>query len=237
MIGLLVLLSCGSSNTDAQRLAQALDPSVSLSRAIRGCEKIRGQDAQGDCLSAAVALREGTTLKDCQGIESERWRNECVFVLAERLGVDDIPGAVLICEESVYVRECLFHLIRDEAEEVAAKDLSPKEGEAFLQPFVGVRRVPDASTMFWKEWVRYRVRTMDLAVSKSVCEGLMDEKGCLEGLSKARRTMLRGVPQAERCARAEAGVPLLPLTDGSQALELRSQELEEIQRTCAAAKR
>ena len=236
MMALLLLLACGP-RTDAERLSQALDSSVALRTAVRGCEQIQAQDAQGDCLSAAIELREGTTWDDCQGIESDRWRSEWVFVLAERLGARDVPGGILACEESGYVRECLFHLIQDQAEAVAAEDLPPAEAEASLTPFFGVKRVPDASTLFWKEWVRYRVRTMDLAVPLSVCDGLKDVDGCKAGHSKARRTMLRGVPKAERCARVEKGMPVLPLQDGSQALELKAQELEEIERTCAASKR
>lgn len=234
MMALLLLLAC-SPSTDPERLSQALDPSVSLSKALRGCEQIQGEDAQGDCLSAAVELREGTELEDCQSIASKRWRNECIFVLAERMGTTDVPAAISLCEETVYVRECLFHLIRDKAK--AATALPPTDAEAALEPFWNVRRVPDASTMFWKEWVRHTVRDLDQAVPSDLCAGLQDSQGCEAGLKKGRNQMLRGVPKAQRCARSDTGQPILQLKDESQAVALSPMELVEIQRTCAASKR
>jgi hypothetical protein len=234
MMGLLLVLACGPS-TDPERLSQALDPSVSLSRALRGCERIKGEDAQGDCLSAAVELREGTELEDCQSITSDRWRNECIFVLAERLGRSDVAAGISLCEETLYVRECLFHLIRDKAK--GATGLAPIEAEAALVPFWSVRRVPDASIMFWKEWVRHTVRSLDQPVPSDLCVGLQDSDGCEAGLKKGRNQMLRGVPKAQRCARIEAGQAILQLKDESQAVELNPMELVEIQRSCAASKR
>ncbi|MFT5585458.1 MAG: hypothetical protein ACI9VR_003050 [Cognaticolwellia sp.] len=230
----LLLLACGQS-TDAQRLAKAMDPKVSLPRALRGCQDIADMHAQGDCLTAALELRPGTDLRDCQQIESRRWRNECVFVLAERLAETDLDGAISLCAKSSYVRECLFHLIRDVAQGVT--ELSPGEAEVFIDPFIGVPRTPDSVSLFWKEWVRHRVRTMDRPVPEALCEGLQDSPGCEKGLTKARKEMLRGVPSAKRCSRAAEERPLIQLEDGSRALVLSAMEMEEIRRTCAARKR
>jgi hypothetical protein len=212
-----------------------MDPSVSLSSALAGCQGIQAQDAQGDCMTAALELREGTGLKDCEQIESERWRNECIFVLAERQSTSDLPGAVALCEQSRYARECLFHLIRDVAQ--TKTDLAADQAEGFIEPFVGVTRVPDSAALFWKEWVRYKVRTMDQAVPEGLCEGLVDVESCTAGVVKARKEMVRGEPSAERCKRVEEELPLLQLEDGTQALALTALELEEIRRTCAASKR
>lgn len=229
-----LLVSC-TPQTDAERLAQALDPQVPLSKAVRGCEQISGQDAQGDCLSAAIALREGTRLEDCQSISSERWRNECVFVLAERMGAEDVDGAIALCAESRFVRECLFHLIQDKAQAVG--ELEPVQAQRAIEPFSGVKRVPDAATLFWKEWVNHQVRTLDRAVPSTLCQGLEDSQSCKAGLSSARKMMLRGIPSAQRCERSAEERPILALSDGSQALELSPMEMEEIRRTCAASKR
>jgi hypothetical protein len=231
---LLLLLACGQS-TDAERLTQALDPGVSLFKALRGCEGIAGLDAQGDCITAALELRPGTGLQDCQQIESERWRNECLFVLAERLSWTDLDGAISLCAEGRYARECLFHLIQDVAQ--GAAELPPSQAEGFIEPFIGVPRTPDSVALFWKEWVRHKVRSMDQPVPATLCQGLQDSTGCEEGLGKARRELLRGVPSAERCSRAQEEQPLIQLKDGSRAVVLSPMELEQIRRTCAASKR
>lgn len=221
--------------SDAERLAQALDPTVPLSQALSGCQDIAAEDAQGDCLSAALEVREGTQLQDCEQIRSDRWRDECVFVLAEQLREEDLGAAIETCHHSVYARECSYHLVRDTARE--ATSLPPIQAEAQIKPFEAARRAPDAPVLFWKEWARYTVRELGQSIREDTCTGLQEPQSCSQGLMKARKEMLRGVPSAERCARAEAQAPLLQLDDGTPAMSFSAMEIEEVRRSCARPKR
>ncbi|MED5371708.1 MAG: hypothetical protein VX899_11875 [Myxococcota bacterium] len=227
---LLVLqLACTPSPGEALRLA--LDPAAPLDEALSACQHIPAPDAQGDCLSAALETRGDYERADCEQIQARRWRDECVFLLAERQRTEGaLAAAVDTCHETAFARECVFHLIRDEARLVA--DQTPAAAQERVAPFIGAPRAPDAAAVFWKEWATARIKTHDLPVAPETCTQVDDTVGCQDGLKRAGSELLRGIPSKQRCERVEAGEPVLQLASGEPSLVPASEQLRAATAHC-----
>lgn len=206
-----LLLACAAPDA-AQTMQAALDPQVSLDRALRGCGRLAVENDRGDCLSAAMETRAVLEPDACEVIDVAHWRDECVFLAAERLRADgQIDRAIAACQDTRFGRECTFHLIRDEAEHRAA--LTASEAERGLAQFSDNERAPDAPRIFWQEWFEARTE-LELASSPADCQGLETQDGCQEGLRRAWRQRVRGVPSRQRCQRLADGEPVLQSADG-----------------------
>lgn len=210
-----LLLACAAPDP-GQTMRDALDPDVSLNRALRGCARLTVDNDRGDCLSAAMESRSVLDPMACEAIDVPHWRDECVFLAAERLRADgQIEPAIAACQDTRFGRECTFHLIRDEAEQRAA--LPAVDAQQGLVLFSDNERAPDAARIFWQEWFEARTE-LELASNPADCVGLDTREGCEEGLRRAWRQRVRGVPTKKRCERVASGAPVLQSEDGRATL-------------------
>ena len=202
--------------TEAQRFASAADPSTETASALEGCRGIAKAEPRGDCLSLALETHKAATRRDCASIESERWKGECYFVLAEKERGQDLAQATETCSLSSYARECMEHLIKSEAKLVVDQD--PLEQQATLSVLQSSPVAEDAGVIFWQEWALLRVEA-DLMVSRLDCRGLVDEGSCSVGMKRAGKELIRAGGLENRCKAAAAGRPLLALSDGRAVLD------------------
>lgn len=214
------LLACGfnpgaNPASDAERLADALNPELPLKELLKSCAQISDVNSRGDCQSASVQTHVGGEVSDCQSIEEERWRSECIFRLAERTRKDDLEGAIALCAESDYDRECWGHLVRDEAAERVA--LSPHEQAEFAQWLTQALPRTDASDLYWEEWAIARFRA-DIGVQREDCGELSTPSPCVQGLRRARKRLEAELGEENRCAAYRDKRPELALSDGSAVL-------------------
>ena len=205
-----------SGATEAERFAMAADPGSSIDAALSGCQGMRETEARGDCISLALSTHRASTRETCAGIESERWRGECYFLLAEREREQDLVLATETCSLSSFARECMEHLVRSEASLVVDQD--PLEQQSTIAVLASSPVCEDAGVLFWQEWALLRVEA-DLMVSRRDCRGLADEDSCAMGMRRARKTLVQAAGFQNRCQAAKEGRALLVLSDGRAVLD------------------
>lgn len=202
-------------STEAECFAQAADPGSALPQALAGCQSISDEEARGDCTSVALAQHTASTRADCAAIDSERWRGECYFLLAERQVEQDLTLAVQTCDFSIYARECAEHLVRREAQRGVQG--APADHARVIQVLTGSLAASDAEILFWEAWAMARIEA-DLMVGDRDCSDAPTPDRCLIGLRRARRTLLTKGGNALRCAAFAEGRPVLALSDGRAVL-------------------
>ncbi|MCB9777464.1 MAG: hypothetical protein H6742_02745 [Alphaproteobacteria bacterium] len=183
---------CGP-RTDAERYAYALTDAPDFDRARESCLGIRASMSRGDCLVAAMERFDRLEAVDCDAMRADEpalalWRDECRFLLAERQrGAGALLEAVDTCQSTRFHRQCLWHLVQDEAE--ASLDESPLQAEARLGIFAGAHRIPDAAVQFWT--IRTRTRAAKgVPPDERDCDSLADRESCIEGVRRYIRLTL-----------------------------------------------
>ena len=140
---------------------------------------------------------------DCAAIASHLWRDECVFLLAERQWRSGAHAEGLAtCEETRFARACTWHLIQDEAE--AAAEEPPEVAEVRLQHFLTSRIAPDAALHFWKLWLRARLGA-GTPIDERSCGALTRREACREAVGRTLPELLEATGRHERealCAAA-----------------------------------
>jgi hypothetical protein len=125
---------------------------------------------------------------DCALVEDPLWRDECVFLLAERrYAAGELASAIQTCHRTRFGRKCSWHLLQDLAQ--ATLDRPPTEVESMLTPFLEADPMPDFKDQFWR--IRFREqgaagRTLD----ESACVGLVDEMSCESAVHYHVRSIL-----------------------------------------------
>ncbi len=119
------------------------------------CRRLPEAD-RPDCLVAAMEALGRLDRADCDDIPAGVWRDECVFLYAEREArAGNLAEAFTACDTTVFGRECSFHLIREGARSVLDLPLSDAVPAAI--PYDGLPRAPDAQRLFWRTWFRERL--------------------------------------------------------------------------------
>ena len=201
--------------TDAERMVLAMDGSQPLSLALGSCEQISDPSTRGDCQSAAVHSHDDGQRSHCLQITDGRWRSECIFRLAERTRESDLEAAIALCGDSDFDRDCLGHLVRDEA--IARVELDPAEQAEFAAWLVQSISRSDVSELYWEEWAMARFRA-DIHVAREDCGGLEPPGPCVRGLRRARRRLETELGSENRCTAFSAGRAELVLSDGRPVL-------------------
>jgi hypothetical protein len=167
------------------------------------CGRLDG-DAEPDCLVAAMEAQGRLEASDCQVVPEGLWRDECVFLYAERQArAGDLGEAMHTCEQTRFGRECSFHLIREGSRAVLDKPVA--EAAAATGAYTGMKLAPDAERLFWKSWFRERLQK-----KKEVDPRDCPTASCFEGAREAVLSSLNGL------ARAGALDPCTgPLPDGT----------------------
>ena len=200
---LLMLLACDAPPSDAVLYRRALVESVDGEEAAQHCWKITDIGLAGDCQVAVMERFEDLEAGDCAEIRSNLWRDECVFLLAERQwkAGQQLEG-LTTCRQTRFARACTWHLIQDEAEAAVAEDAA--EAEARLAPFLRSNVAPDAALHFWKLWLRARL-TAGVPIDEEACAAVQEVRVCREAVGRTIHELLEAsgrTRRAELCAAA-----------------------------------
>lgn len=230
-----LLLACAEPNEagqDALAMVHALDASLPLDQVLSECETIGDEQGRGDCKTAAVISHHGTQLSDCQAIEVPDWQAECVFRLAERTRVNSLSKAAEICSAGRFSRECMGHLIRDEAQERIAAPLSENQAQATY--LVALTGRSEAVGLYWEEWALARYRA-DLLVHREQCAALEELAPCVQGQRRARQRLLRELGDTHLCEAYARGWPELSTSTGQAQFNTSVPSGRELETRCSAA--
>ena len=202
---LLMLAACNAPPSDADLYRRALVTSTASEQAAARCRQIADVGLAGDCQVAVMERFETLEAGSCAEIRSDLWRDECVFLLAERQwrAGQQLEG-LSTCRQTRFARACTWHLIQDEAESAAAQ--SAAEAQARLEPFRASNVAPDAAMHFWKLWLRARLAA-GIAIDEKECATIEDVRSCREAVGRTIHELLEAsgrTSRAELCA-APAG--------------------------------
>jgi len=149
-----LLLAC-SLPSDGTLYQQALHEK-DFDRAFGLCMKITEDQARGDCAVAVMEALHRRDPADCQRLEPGIWKEECMFLYAERAASDGhLREAFQSCNQTRFGRECSYHLIRQGVRSVLA--LPPAEAGNLLLAYQDLPWAPDAEWLFWKTYWRQRL--------------------------------------------------------------------------------
>jgi hypothetical protein len=139
---------------------------------VAACGELADRRMRGDCLVTVMENHERLDLADCATVEEDIWREECVFLAAERLAAaGKAAPAMDACNRTRFARECSYHLLRAAARTVKGDE--PASAAQALGPWQGMAAAPDAERLFWKAWWREQDR-----VDPARCRV---ERACEEG--------------------------------------------------------
>ncbi|MDP6932328.1 MAG: hypothetical protein QGG40_05400, partial [Myxococcota bacterium] len=185
-MALVPLVACGGS--DAERFTSALSGDLPLDRAMDQCEVIDQQDLADECRVTVSRRRPDDAT--CGRIETERWRGECWFQLAESLVASGERWTALeACGRAgTFYGECLYHLWSTElaqaAEGAGRAVLALPAGREVVEFWSGIETLGNsAEEQLWGDWWFFALnanRPADLAD----CAGLpteSDRSGCEKG--------------------------------------------------------
>lgn len=197
------LLACSPVPSDQALYQRALVEAEDHTRALAACQQITAPGLAGDCQVAIMERFSHLAPEDCATIASDLWRDECVFLLAERQWRSGAHAEGLAtCRETRFARACTWHLIQDEAEAAAGEE--PGVAEARLSAFLTSRIAPDAALHFWKLWLRARL-SAGSPIDEQSCEGLTSREDCREAVGRTLHELLEATGRRDReslCAAA-----------------------------------
>lgn len=230
-----LLLACAEgqqgSGEDARAMVHALDATLPLDQVLAECETIDSEEGRGDCKTAAVISHHGTRLSDCEAIHVPDWQAECIFRLAERTREQSLERAAEICVAGRFSRECMGHLIRDEAKEHIAVPM--EESEAHASYLAALTHRSEAKGLYWEEWAIARFRG-DLLVHREQCGALIEPAPCVQGQRRARQRLLKELGEAHLCQAYLQGGPELATSSGQAQFNTVIPSGRELQLRCSA---
>lgn len=212
---LLMLPACQEPPSDALLYRRALVESVEGEAAAEHCRLITDIGLAGDCQVAVMERFEALEPGGCAEIRSNLWRDECVFLLAERqwLAGKQLEG-LSTCRQTRFARACTWHLIQDEAEAAVGEDAVAAEER--LSPFLRSNVAPDAGLHFWKLWLRARL-SAGLPIDEAECSRLQDVRDCREAVGRTIHELLEASGRADRAALCSAPAGERVLVSGAPA--------------------
>lgn len=215
---LLMLVACHEPPSDAVLYRRALVTSVDGEHAALLCQQITDIGLAGDCQVAVMERFEDLEPGDCAVIRSNLWRDECVFLLAERQWRSGQQAEGLsTCKQTRFARACTWHLIQDEAE--AAADQDAAAAESRLEPFLRSNAAPDAGLQFWKLWFRARL-SAGVPIDEAACSVVQDVRGCREAVGRTIHELLEASGRANRSALCSAAEGQRVIMNGAPAWRL-----------------
>jgi hypothetical protein len=129
---------------------------------------------------------------DCDVVPIGTWRDECLFLYAERVARrGETAAGFAACEGTRFGRECTYHLIREGARAALTLDLPAAAVRA--GSYTGLRLAPDAERLFWKSWFHERMRG-DQPVDPTECP----TAACVDGARETVIFALNGMARANR---------------------------------------
>ncbi|MFN7145142.1 MAG: hypothetical protein ACK4YP_15300, partial [Myxococcota bacterium] len=133
---------------------------------------------------------------DCDGILAGVWRDECVFLYAERVAAaGNAAAGFAACEDTSFGRHCTYHLIREGARAVLERPLA--EAAVATDAYAGLRLAPDAERLFWQTWFRERMGR-NQPVDPTDCGALpRGVDTCRQGARDTVELSLRGLARAK----------------------------------------
>lgn len=197
---LCALSACGMS--EAARYQAALH-APDFEEAARHCERLSSVNSKGDCLVASMERHNRLNEADCERVPAGLWREECLFLYAERAAAaGDLQAAFATCDRINFGRECSFHLIREAAR--AVRDVPIDQAGAAIAPYRTLDRAPDAPRLFWKAWFRER-QEVNIPVDPTGCPDLDCEWGAMQPVFMLLNTRVRD-DAAKLCSAPITGV-------------------------------
>ena len=204
----LALLAC-EGEPDHARYRRALVEAPDWQAAEEACGGIADPDLQGDCMVSTMERFNLLDAGSCAVVKAPVWRDECLFLLAERQWrAGELEVGLATCLGTRFRRMCNWHLLQDEVE--ATLDAPASEAEARLIAYQAVARMPDGPQQFWLIRLRERA-AQGIPVDEADCEGLHDPAGCLDGVRVHVRAQLEALGKANLAAlcRKEAGARVM----------------------------
>lgn len=193
---ILTWLACAPAPEEALRLALAGERPLSESLAL--CDQA-GDDAE-ECVATVVRDHADAPIERCGRLQSERWRSECAFGIAEaRAKAGDRWGALEGCGlAGAYYHECLYHAWTFELQ-LSAENLGrAAQGIEKARPIIafwsGIETIgPGAEELLWADWW-YFAHARNRPASLAWCTSLpdpTDQRRCHDGtLGYVRRTVV-----------------------------------------------
>ncbi len=128
---LLLLGSCGTVPGDRDLYIRALDENTSDQQALDACQSISHQKEAGECLASVVRQRESLAGDACRLIQDPSWRQECHFLVAERLAASGRRWDALVScgRAGRFLDECLYHVWTRELQELVKLDWNRQTDE------------------------------------------------------------------------------------------------------------
>jgi len=183
LLGLLGLLACGSeTSSDGAAYPSALAESASYEAAVVYCGQIEAIDLRGDCQVAVMEKWNRLDPQDCEALESELWKHECLFQLGERQWqAGDVETGLHTCQQTRFRRNCGWHLVQYEV--LDTLDLPAAEAEAQIRGFEDFEPMPDAALQFWI--IRFRELAGEGRPPNEVdCGGLQNPEPCRAAIQR-----------------------------------------------------
>ena len=199
------MVGCADPVSGPVHYRRALTTAATFEAAWAECVQIADLGDQGDCQASVTERFERRSAGDCEAIEHAVWKDECRFLLAERLGVaGDLDLALDTCVTSRFRRHCAWHLLEDAVE--ATILLPDAEAESAVDRFAAHNVLPDAGFQFWR--VRHRLQNANgVSLDERNCVGLRLEHDCTRALHMHVQTLLDELARRgpERVCAAEPG--------------------------------
>lgn len=187
MWALVALLGC-DDRTPAELYRDALRAETWES-ARAACLRLDGRE-EADCLLAAMEAHGRLEEDDCAAIPKGVWRDECLFLYAERVAkAGDVEAGLATCEGIGFGRECSFHLIREGARTVLRASMVDAAQRSL--DYSGLTHAPDAERLFWKTWHRERLEAK-IPLDPTECPN----ETCSTGARQTLLLTLNGIARA-----------------------------------------
>lgn len=187
LFGALMLGGCaGSAPAEAYRAALA--GGIPLDEALVLCDRA-GESAE-ECVATVVRGHADAPIERCAALQSEQWRSECAFGIAEaRAKAGDRWGALSGCGAAgAYYNECLYHAWTFELQ-LAAEGLGRavagiEKARPIVAYWAAIETIgPGAEELLWADWW-YFAHARNRPASLAACEVLpdpTDRRRCDEG--------------------------------------------------------
>lgn len=184
----MLALFLGCAPNAALAYQTALDGSLSVAEALSLCDRT-GERAH-ECTAGVVRSRADTAASDCDQINDDKWRSECFFSVAERLGIaQERWEALQTCGRAgEFYAECLFHVWTYELEASLLPDRHPNR--QISRPVATIRFWGNIQTIagqpaeqLWIEW--WLLGMKGRTASHADCEvlGGADQQRCILGMT------------------------------------------------------
>ncbi|MDP2307861.1 MAG: hypothetical protein Q8P18_17680 [Pseudomonadota bacterium] len=200
---LAALPGCGGL-TPTEAFREALAGDIPLEDALTLCDQA-GESAE-ECVATVVRGHADAPTARCAALQSERWRSECAFGIAEaRATAGDRWGALTGCGAAgAYYNECLYHAwtfeLQLSADGLGRAVAGIEKARPIIAYWSGIETIgPGAEDHLWADWW-YFAHARNRPASLEACAVLPDEtdrRRCEEGTrTYVRRSVVEALLRA-----------------------------------------